>query len=385
MVPIRMSGLTSFILILVASSTMVAMLAMYAGRNYSTLYLLSCFAFFFIVKFLAERIRLRIPPRKSSSTPIVLLSGGAFALSVGWIMARGGLSSLNFDLAKIYSVREVAIDRYFVGPFVYIINWAQKVFGTTLLALGLAKGQVLLIAAAVAGQIFFYAALGQKTPMAMIFFVFAAIAVAKYRPSAWILNASLVGLILASQILFEHGFLELISLFVMRIFFSPAGNNIAFFEFFSENEFVYFSTSILGGLIDYQYSVGVLDLISIHKMGNSGVNPNTGVFGTGYMHMGYLGLLVYALISGLILSLFESLARTVPKWVPLAIGGPPLYILFTSTDLPVALMTNGGIIAILILFLWPAEPPALGKNSSRGLVASRLTNENQEQGTRRHF
>ena len=92
-------------------------------------------------------------------------------------------------------------------------------------------------------------------------------------------------------------------------------------------------------------------------VGETGINPNTGVLGTGYMHIGYAGLLVYAIVSGLLLALFESLAKGLPQWVSLAVAGAPMYIMFTSTDLPIALMTNGGIVALLVLFLWPSEQP----------------------------
>jgi len=282
-----------------------------------------------------------------------VFSGGFFALCLTWIASRGGLSNLNFDISKIYSVREVALERYFVGPFAYMINWAEKIFGTTLFALGLVQGHMILIAFAVFGQVFFYAALGQKVPVAMLVFVIVGIAVTKYRISAWFLNLFLIFLIVISEFICEYGLIEPFALFVGRVFFEPSISSVFFVEFFSENKFTFFSNSFLKGIIDYQYSADVFDLISIERLGDARMNPNVGIIATGYQHMGYLGLLFYAVLAGSILATFESLGKSTPNWVPLVIAGPSMYIMFTSVDMAVALVTNGGIIAMVILFLWP--------------------------------
>jgi len=226
------------------------------------------------------------------------------------------------------------------------------------MAFGLARKSLALILFAMAGQTFFYATLAQKTPLAMIMFVFVSLYVARYRPRTYLLNTILIAVILVAVFLFDYmEKIEPIALIVNRFFFGPAGNNVVYFEFFSRNPFTYFSTTFLRSVVDYQYEISVFDLISIQRTGETGINPNVGVLGTGYQHMGYLGLLVYALLSGLILALMESLGKGLPRWVPLSIAGPSIYIMFTSTDLPVAMLTNGGIIALVILFLWPKDRP----------------------------
>ena len=89
--------------------------------------------------------------------------------------------------------------------------------------------------------------------------------------------------------------------------------------------------------------------------GETGVNPNIGVIATGYQHMGYLGLLLYAVISGLILSIFESISKGQPMWVSLSIAGLPMFILFTTSDMARVMLTHGGFVAMLIIILWPAS------------------------------
>lgn len=352
-IPMRMSGLTSFILALVASSMLASMLALYAARGYSTGYLASVLIFVLIVRLLAEHVRFRIPPRKSSTTPILLVSAGTYGVCLAWIAARGGLSNMNFDLSRIYLMRDDASERYSVGLFAYLLSWGQKIFGTTVFALGIVKNSAFLISFVVLGHIFLFATLAQKSPLAMLVFVIAAIAVAKYRPMVSLLNVLLISFIVAAIIIYENGAIEPLALIVMRVFFEPSGNSVFFFEFFSENKFTFFSTSFLKGIVDYPYDTNVFDLISMFRLGEARINPNVGILGTGYQHMGYFGLLFYAILAGLILATLETLGKGTPSWVPLAIAGPSMYIMFTSTDMTVALLTNGGIIAILMLFLWP--------------------------------
>lgn len=355
LVPIRVFNLTSFTLFIVTSTSLVAMAAMYAARGYDTAYLLSVIVFMLIFKLLAERIRFRIPARKSSAKPALALSLLFFGLAIAWVVARGGLSNLSFDILAIYDFRSLAYDRYFSGPFAYVLNWAIKAFGPTLLAYGIIRKSPLAIFIAIAGELFFYATLAQKTPLAIVIFVFLAIYISKRRPSVLTLNIIIIAAILLSQVLTSSGDIAFYATFTGRLFFSLASNNIAFFEFFSENSFTYFSTTFLRGIIDSPYDTHIFRLISLEKSGIEAVNPNTGILGTGYQHMGYLGLLVYAILSGLILSILESLAKHVPNWLPLAIGGIPIFVMFTSADLPVAMVTNGGFVILVLLFVWPRE------------------------------
>lgn len=91
-------------------------------------------------------------------------------------------------------------------------------------------------------------------------------------------------------------------------------------------------------------------MIYIERFGDVGVNPNTGALGTGAMHMRYLGLLFYTLVIGLNIS---SLTKHHQPWAPVAIAGPGTFIMLTSTDVSVALLANGLLVGVIILFLWP--------------------------------
>lgn len=355
--PKRMDSLTNFVLVLVSSSTLVALLSLYATRGYGAAYLISVLLFLWLVKGISSHVRFKIPQRNIPVWPIITISSFFLLTCAAWITLRGGLAKMQFSIADIYSLREDAMNTYFVGPFAYFINWAQKGFGTAVFALGVVQRSYILVLFSVCTQIFFYATLGQKMPIAMLAFVFAAIYISRNKTSALMLNWSIVFGIFLSAILVEwlgsDGTL-LNSIFVKRIFFAPAESAVVHFEFFSTNNFTYFSDSFLRGIVEFPFQYTVMELISLEMTGETGLNPNIGVIATGYQHMGYLGLLLYAVISGLILSIFESISKGQPTWVSLSIAGLPMFILFTTSDMARVMLTHGGFVAMLIIILWPA-------------------------------
>jgi predicted membrane protein len=87
--PKRVFGLTSFSLALVASTIVVALLALYAARNYSALYLIAVLVFLLIVKSVAHGLRFRIPQRKNSAKLVILLTSVLYGVSIVWIVSRG--------------------------------------------------------------------------------------------------------------------------------------------------------------------------------------------------------------------------------------------------------------------------------------------------------
>ena len=138
------------------------------------------------------------------------------------------------------------------------------------------------------------------------------------------------------------------------MFFDPATNNILYFEFFSQNEFLFFSNTFLKGLVEYPYDLHVFDMISFERTGHMEVNPNTGVLGTGYMQLGFAGLFLYAVLVGLLAALIEGFSKNLRPVIPVAVAGPTFFLMLTSTDLSTALLTGGLALAILLLMLLPA-------------------------------
>jgi len=353
--PIRMDSFVNFVLAMFATFIIISMVSVYAARGYDESYLVSVILFFLIVSIISRKARIKIPERDSSSEIILLFLIFSTFFTIILIFSKGGFSKLSFDISQMYSLRSGASNLYFSGFEAYWNNWTMKLFTPALLAIGIIKRNIFFIALAVMAEILFFAAFAQKAPIAIILFILVSIFISRRRFPSYFLDVGLIVILAISIWAYHAGWIMPIALIMNRTLFAPAVNNVVYYEHFSENPFTYFSTSFLRGIIDYQYSNSIYDLISIAKTGGIGITPNTGVLGTGFMHMGYFGLLLYAIITGILLSFFESVGKSIAVWVKFALGAPPFFILLTSADLPVALVTNGLLLALLILFFWPAS------------------------------
>jgi hypothetical protein len=145
------------------------------------------------------------------------------------------------------------------------------------------------------------------------------------------------------------------SLFVRRIFFIPAQLTFTYYEFFSSNQFVFWSNSFLSGFFDYPYDRNTALLIGDYMGGES--SANNSFLSTGYMHAGIFGVIIYGVLVGLLFKIIDSIARDgIPAWVAVSCLIVPSQALITSADLPTALLTHGIGISLIILFLIRASP-----------------------------
>jgi len=141
------------------------------------------------------------------------------------------------------------------------------------------------------------------------------------------------------------------SLFIRRVFFVPPFLTFTYYEFFTLNEFVFWSSSITSLFIDYPYELDPAKEIGVY-MGAEGVHANASFLATGYMHAGIPGIIFYGIFVGLLFRLIDSLSvKGVPPWVGVASIIIPMQSLITSADLPTALLTHGVGLSIIILFL----------------------------------
>lgn len=354
--PKRIKEFSDLVLVLTSSTVIVTMISVYAVRGYSFFYFFFVLIFYFILFFFGKRVSLYIPKRKSSVYPFLAISFFVVFLVIFNIARKGGFGRVSFSLIDMYDNRSGVFDIYFTGVFAYLNNWAIKLFVPAILAFGIIKKSTILIGFAVFSELLFFAVFSQKTPVLFLFFVPFCIWVGRGRFKSYHITLSFLTLFIFVSLVYEiWGFLEPLAIVQNRAFFAPAINNVYFYEFFRDNGYVYFSNSFLSGIVDYPFFQHVFDLISISKTGDVGVNPNTGVLGTGYMHMGYAGLFLYSLLAGILLTVLNSLSRTIQPWVSLSLATPPFYIMMTSADFSVSLITNGLLLSIFILFFWPGE------------------------------
>ena len=140
-------------------------------------------------------------------------------------------------------------------------------------------------------------------------------------------------------------------IFSRRLFFTPARLDFLYYDFFVSREPLLFSNSFMSGFINYPFDKAYPYIIGdFSKMGGPDTAANNGFLATGYMHLGWLGVVLYPTIVAILVVLVDWLAAEKSKAVVAAVCFYPFAALFTSSDLPTAILTHG--IGLLLLILW---------------------------------
>ena len=143
----------------------------------------------------------------------------------------------------------------------------------------------------------------------------------------------------------------LTSTFTRRLLFIPANTAFAYYDYFSNSGFLYWSNSFMKVFLNYNYEVSPALLVGSY-MGDSTMVANNSFMSTGYMHLGFLGATFYSLLFVIIVRMASELSRSsngvLLVW-KIAVLNLPLFQLLTSSDLFTALLTHGLGVGLLLL------------------------------------
>jgi len=280
---------------------------------------------------------------------LILVTVGAFTVTM-WFVISGAALHINFDFSKVYVFREITGDLINQGVFAYLSNWAYKVFGPVLLTYGLWRRNYLFITLALGLHLFWFGVSGHKSVLFFPFLIIAVFVYLNYLKSLISIPLAFSGLIFTCLWgYYGWGDHSLASLFIRRLFFVVADNTFQYFEFFSENPFVYWSQSITSSWIQYPYQQSPPILIGNYRYGIDS-HVNNSFLSTGYMHAGLAGSVMYSVLVGLLLRAIDNLSSDLPLWVGISIVLVPIWTVFFSADLPTGLLTHGLGLSLVILF-----------------------------------
>lgn len=295
---------------------------------------------------------------------ITVIGLGAILVTL-WLVVSGGTKSFNLDFKAVYYFRPIVGKVIDQGLMSYVNEWSYNVFGPALLAIALWKRHYVLVALMFAVHVFWF---GVSSHKAVIFYPLLVIFLwVWFRKSQslsivpFVMSAVVFGSLLLYYVNTDYG-IFFSSMFIRRTFFVIANNTFDYYDFFSKNEFVYWSNSVLSWCVKYPYYTIPAKLIGIFRGTDSHVN-NT-FLSTGYMHAGIFGVVVYSVLAGFIFRLIDSIAeKGVPTWVAIAVLIVPSRSLLLSADLPTSLLTHGIIVGTIILFLLRANTSTAGSEN----------------------
>jgi hypothetical protein len=283
----------------------------------------------------------------------VILSILAVSVLVLWYFYSGAVQYFNLNLLKVYDFREESAELASIGIMGYFNGWVYKVFSIFLMCYFLWKGRLIYFSLFLIVQVFFFGVSAHKgvlfypVMILAIWFYFRKTRAIAVMPIGLSIIVSL-GLLLYLTV--DHMMMG--SLFIRRVLFVPAMLTLDYFQFFSVNEFVWWSNSILEGVHPYPYGLSVGEEIGLFN--GSGSSANNGFVSSGYAHAGLIGVAVYTFILAYFLKVLDSvvLNSDVPVWLALGMTIVPLRSALVSSDLFTTMLTHGLALSLLLLLLF---------------------------------
>ncbi len=356
----KLSYILLWMLILISY---VPMLTIYAFMDESRIYMYAVTAFWITVFLLMKMPTIFIARLKQSRLILYSLFGCLgiiVALMVYWYMGF----PFTLDITSVYDIRSKYVDAQI--PFSgYLWNWMAYIVNPIFISLFVTKRKWLLVTLIGAFQVWLFSATGIKTYLFSPLLVLILMLIVKQRnPLAYISVglASAVVLGILSYRLFGDVWLS--SLFTRRLLLVPAQLSFFYYDFFSKNEFVYLSHSILKFFLDYPYQLNPPHLIADIYFNDPQMGSNNGVVSDAYMNFGFPGFIIWAVLLTIILKLLDSCSKEVDIRVAVAAIAMPA-ITLTNSALLTNLLTHGVLLALLILYFLPKQAgiPLLFKKS----------------------
>lgn len=272
------------------------------------------------------------------------------AFLVVWYLASG--VSLNFDFSKVYEFRDENFEKSAPGILAYTNGWTYQIFNMLLFSICLHYRRFSLAIIVFVIQIFFFAA---STHKSVLFFPFLILGVwfyyRKHSSSLIVPLLHIFILVLSFSTYFFLNDVWVSSLFVRRVLFVPANLTFVYYDFFINNDFVFWSNSVLSSFSVYPYDKPLPHVIGLH-MGEVGLAANNGFVSSGFGHAGYLGVFFYSVIIGFLLKFIDlSIKNVLPVWLAISLCIIPLRNLMLSSDLFTVMLTHGFFVAIFLVFL----------------------------------
>jgi len=263
-----------------------------------------------------------------------------------------GVGHINFKLSEVYALR--SSDHGIVsntGMFGYLNPWVTKVFNIFLIAIALFHRKYLLVILLIITQILLFGFSGHKAVLFSLILLAGLFLFDKAKHHSTIIIYSILSIVTLSLIYFYIlQELMLPSILIRRVFFVPANLNYVYFDYFSFHEHIYWSNSILKSIFIYPHEVSPVLVIGDY-LGHPEMSANTGIFGSGYMHLGIIGIILYMFILTILINLTQQLNK-LPSWIINTVTLMPFLSIFVSSDLPTAFLTHGLLISIIILYLY---------------------------------
>jgi hypothetical protein len=264
-------------------------------------------------------------------------------------------NEINFNLNDVYEARAQYAEA--AGSFDgYIMNIAALVINPILFGLGLVRRKKAFLLLSILSQIILFSVTGFKFylfSLPLVYFIYF------LYEKGWLkisVIANFLSLLAISSLIsyFALDDVWLSMLFTNRLLILPAVISCYHYDFFSVNEPIYLSQSILSFTNKSSYTEFSYNIISDIYFSDPESSANTGMLGDAYMNFRLLGLISLAIFLSFILKLADSLSYKKDIRLVAAVFCMPILFLVNATFFGV-FFTGGMIFSFVLVYLLPEQ------------------------------
>ena len=343
-------GLTkpsSFFLHLQLAVITIPMTVLYVAQGYPRLfYYYSVFGFGLIVA-VSKYVKVpSIPLRlKFQRLPSLFFMLALLCAYIASVLSFGAGQYFNLNIWEIYEYRSSA-EAALPDIFGYISPWVSKVLCPLALILSIQLRSARLAVLIVLINTIIFGLTNHKMTLFTPAIIIVAYALVNRRLTGLQAAKSYCAMAIILIGAYGVGAYWAVSLFARRALFVPSHLNYVYHDFFNEHGFMLWGH----GVANSELRNGA-QLVGEQVFGSSTMSANTGWIGSGYMNAGYYGILLYAVLIGLIYAVLDSISSHERLALVVSLSLLPIISLLMSSDLPTALFTHGGGLAILLLHI----------------------------------
>lgn len=283
------------------------------------------------------------------------------ALFVGlnlYVLASIGVNTDLPSLDDVYGVRGEFRQEADLNPTLgYLGPLLATVVNPLMMVRGLWQRRWLWLAAGVFGQLYLYAAQGNKTALLSPVAVAAAFLLLRRRrppPAAAMLFAAPVLSLIMLALDWLTASYDWTSLLVRRLLVTPSLITIGYVQVFGDIEKAHLGHSVFSSWVTYPYGLEPPDLVGVQFFGNPSTHANGSWLADGFANFGYPGMLAASIVVMGLLWTIDDATRGVPA------GAASLLFLMPAMTLAEAavltsLLTHGYFAAIVLCLLMPRD------------------------------
>jgi hypothetical protein len=345
-----------YFVVLLLVTIYVPFSTLYAFSSFSSMFYYQVTFLFFILVLIQKTKRVKVPvlnaPRWALDCFLVILV--LITLSfIFYSFYKMGFR-LNYDLKLLYQVRAVFHDTIANGLLGYLFTLTTKSILIFFMGFSLFKKKYFYFLFFMACEVFIAGMANHKAIFLYPFLVLFIYLILLKRISPASIIFLFLSIVLIGNLFSFFGYDRFSIIFILRMFFMTVLNDYQYYIFFQDNPFTYFSNSFFGNFIEYPYKESIPEIIGYGRWSEDvAAFANTGIFGSGYMHMGFIGMLFFTLILSVIFKFVDSISVRINKGYLLVI---PILIIpvrsVNSADLGSLLISHGLLLSLVLLFIY---------------------------------